>query len=223
MFLELWRSLGLILLGVFLFSKNSYSQITWKQQHLSLAVEEDVVDQSFTFFGKNNTEHPIRIQSIKSDCGCVNVTSSSMFFLPGEQVLIKGNVHIGDSPSDVIKKNILIEIEGRKEPESLSIELVEKKHVLIKPRVVIWEKSDIQTKKVLINLNGFGSKIDLIKIENKGDQFTINNRIKLDDDLYELWITPVKSQNSATAQFVVIAKDHMKHVWQKNFYCIKEE
>jgi hypothetical protein len=161
------KKINSILFLWWLLFSSGHVGITWETQKFVMEIEEDATEQAIIFTGKNLTDEPIHIESVKADCGCVDIFPSTTEVMPGSVVVVKGVIRISQT-DDKIEKNVLITT-GSKEGnlEKLSIELTKKRRVAVSPRVLLWKQRQKATvQKLIIKLQGFGSKISLIDIRS---------------------------------------------------------
>ena len=151
----------------------SFAGIKFDKHVIEDNIPLGTLDYDFVFKFRNDGETSVRLQSVKTDCGCAVANANKDTYLPGETGEIKGKFRAGNM-SGKQEKNIYIETDNLAQPKiNLLLRLQVEPMIAIKPALLYWKiNGDAAEKSVSVNINPKVS-FDAVSVHSDNENFKV--------------------------------------------------
>jgi hypothetical protein len=190
------------------------AQLTFdsREQTLEKKSPEEKADVTFPF--RNETNHVIEIQSVKSSCGCTTAALKKTSYKPGESGEINATFKFGQRTGRQVKYITIAYASPKDLPEDrLKLEVTIVPPIRIQPTLVFWKSnSEPVTRSISLQLDP-DLHLEIGGVSASNDDFR-TKLSALNNDHYELNVTPNTTEGRHSAVFTIeaISKDgKVKH------------
>lgn len=130
------------------------ANLSWDRTEARLEMGPDQTDISATFTVTNQSDEILRIDRVKTSCGCTGSVTSKKIIEPGESAEIVGSFNRGKRKGKVTNK-LLVYLDGKPDPVATLHMIVQIPSLLdLQPAIVYWtQKSDQKERRVQVDLD----------------------------------------------------------------------
>ena len=141
------------------------------------------------FVFRNTSRETIKIDKLKSSCGCTTASVDKKSMAPGEQGCIKAQFDFGTREGIQRKRFEVFTSDGRKETLYLTVDIP--RTYQISPRRLSWNANDPNPKSCRL-INASATPIRITSVESSGSSFNGElKEIRVGFE-YEVLVTPVQ-------------------------------
>lgn len=194
-----------ILICIFVVSVNClHAQLVWKEKTVELhsCLEETKVHGAFEF--ENKGKYPIRINDVKTSCGCATASLTGKIFQPGETGRIDVNMDT-TSKLGTLEKYVNVNTD---DPQARNVQLcfrvVLPELMKVVPTFVYWKAQDRSSKSIEVQATD-GLPVKLIKATSSSDSFDVSWKSTTPSGHYEISITPKKPVDDEKAVITLMS------------------
>ncbi len=141
-----WLLLGALFFGGL---TSVQAQLAWEQQQIELHPKAGDAEAVANFRYQNKGTKPIRINNVRSSCGCTVASLKKSEVAPGEKGEVTATFKIGGR-TGVQQKTVTVETDDPAQPvTNLLLKAVIEPPVEIQPVMVYWENGEAPKPKVI--------------------------------------------------------------------------
>lgn len=175
----------------------------------------DAGQQSFAavFTFKNTGDKPVRLNSIKTSCGCTTATAGKTVYAPGETGELKAKIDLRGHIGHLEKMITVTTDDAPHSPVTLTLDVTVPSIVDVLPRLLLWSRNGkAEPKEVTITAGGT-IEVQLSNVVCGNPQFIIEQIADSPGRRYRLRVTP-RSTDSPLRTFIQLTfqttLDHAK-------------
>ena len=185
----------------------SRANICFKAESISQTVLQESPIFSFSFRFTNNSESPVKILKITTNCNCTKARADREIYLPNESGEISGEFEIG-SRTGMQSKKIFVETDDPQNPKIvLSLNLDIPLLAEFRPKMLLWQMgSELSPKKVRIDTaREYAARI--VDVASKNPNFKIEFAPQNQDtDFCEFTVIPTDLSEKTTAEVEIFCE-----------------
>lgn len=175
-----------------LLSTSAQAQLTFPETDAALALKaiEDTATAVFPF--ENGTSHEIKIEEVKTSCGCLLAATDKTSYGPGEKGEVKATFKVGSATGQVQKYvNIATSTGGTKHPtQRLTVRVEVPEVIKIEPAMLDWDAgSEPETKKFTYTVD-MKDPVKIRSVKCSRDNFDFEVKPIEVGRKYEITLTP---------------------------------
>ena len=154
------------------------------------------MDVAFAF--KNNSNRPVTLRSIQSNCDCLHVGADKTTLSPGESGVINARFTVGDRIG-LYERTITIVSDDSPEPKRLLVSIDVPEAATATPNVLVWPIGSPADERVVDIRVAAGLKIDFQEAFSSNSSFRVRLESATPGEHYRLHITPAATSTVANA------------------------
>lgn len=173
-----------------------YAQLEWSQKQIQLPYQQGakVLQARFEFVNKG--EKAVTIESVKTSCGCTQAGTAQRTYKPGEVGEVLVDFTLGDRVGHQHKTITVLTDDREDRVHRLGLSTYIPVVATIKPRMLLWKKSDSGEAKMIQILPEEGRVISGVKLIRPNENFDFE--IAREEDQWRLMVRPKASSKVTT-------------------------
>jgi hypothetical protein len=186
-----------------LFAGSAFGQLAWattEQTFNSKPQDKEVVAKyKFT----NNGTKPIKIQNVRTSCGCTTAALSKTDYAPGESGEIEARFTFSGRTGKQEKAIMVATSANPEQPTILKLHVYIEETVKIEPEVVLWQVGEQPDPKVIHIAIADDASVKLVSVTSDNPALKVKLTEVKPGKEYEAQITPESVGQPAAATLVI--------------------
>jgi len=186
-----------------LFAGSAFGQLAWattEQTFNSKPQDKEVVAKyKFT----NNGTKPIKIQNVRTSCGCTTAALSKTDYAPGESGEIEARFTFSGRTGKQEKAIMVATSANPEQPTVLKLHVYIEETVKIEPEVVLWQVGEQPDPKVIHIAIANDASVKLVSVTSDNPAMKVKLTEVKPGKEYEAQITPESVGQPAAATLVI--------------------
>ena len=177
--------------------------LKWEQLRANLAPgpKEKSVEARFPFVNEGTTT--VKIEAVKSSCGCTTASLDKKTYAPGEKGELRARFDIGQRRGPQLK-TISVKIQDDPTPTILTLAVALAEPMRLKPALVVWEKGETCRAKTMAFSAPAGQPIRSVKVASSDPHMRATVETLKDGEDYAISVTP---ENTDAGGFATLTID----------------
>lgn len=164
------------------------AQITWQATEASQEADLFSKDLLYTFHGKNTGTVPVKIESLRASCPCLNASSDKSELAAGEAFLVVAEFDPYEM-GGTQRQRVFVAIEGQEEPDVLTVTAELPETITLSKKRLYW-KANSEPNAQTLSLSLSESKgVELIDVYAMDENFSTQLK-KISANSYTLTVRP---------------------------------
>jgi hypothetical protein len=192
----------LTLLLLLAFVTPAFAELKWETQeqtfHAKASEKQVIAKYRFTNTGKE----PIKIENVKTSCGCTTAGLKKTEYAPGESGEIEAKFEFGGRTGKQ-EKGIAVAVAGVPQPTILRLLVDIEEPVKMQPQFVIWNVGDKPNAQIIRLTVADDVPAKILSVESDNPMIKTQLTPQQNGKAYELQITPSDTVRSAAATLII--------------------
>jgi hypothetical protein len=193
----------LLLFLLCLFAGSAFGQLTWattEQTFNSKPQDKEVVAKyKFT----NNGTKPIKIQNVRTSCGCTTAALSKTEYAPGESGEIEAKFTFSGRTGKQEKAIMVATSANPEQPTILKLNVYIEETIRIEPEVVLWQVGEQASPKAIHIVIADYAPAKIVSVISDNPALKVKLTEVKPGKEYEAQITPDSAAQPASATLVI--------------------
>ncbi len=161
--------LGAVFFGTLV---TAQAQLAWEQQQIELRPKAGDTEAVANFKYENKGSKPVRINNVRSSCGCTVASLKKNEVAPGEKGEVTATFKIGGR-TGVQQKTVTVETDDAAQPvTNLVLKAVIEPAVVLQPVMVYWESGEAPKPKTITLKANKDVSITKVDVGSSAPEFT---------------------------------------------------
>lgn len=191
-------------IGIFITKKPGVSRVDWESRTLEFhpSLMEKVITADFVFTNAGN--RPVRIEDVKSGCGCTTAIPDKKDYQPGEKGHITATFTIGER-TGLQKIPITVKLTGEAVPVNLSLVAHLPVCMTVTPELLYWQVGDAPEPKAAALHVEDGVQLRITKVDSIDPTFTATLETIAEGKDYRVLVQPTTTGRESMAAITIDA------------------
>lgn len=176
--------------------------LEWKTQVLDFTTAPFQITQEALFHFTNNSDKPVTILAVESNCDCLVASLDKRAYAPGASGFIRSSFTIGDRLG-LYERRLNVVTDESPEPVRLLVRIEVPELVTLTPRTVDWKINEPVAEKFVELEVVAGLKIEFTRVEATGGDFSARLETVEPGRRYRLCLKPPGTALPANVAFRV--------------------
>ena len=191
-------------IGIFLTRQPGVSRVDWESRTLEFhpALTEKTITADFVFTNAGN--RPVRIEDVKSGCGCTTAIPDKQEYQPGEKGRITATFTIGER-TGLQKIPITVRLAGDAAPVNLSLVAHLPTLMTVTPELLYWQVGDAPEPKTAALHVEDGVQLQITKVDSVDPTFSATLETIAEGKDYRVVVKPTTTSGELMAAIIIDA------------------